>query len=296
MPTDATDPTNATNATDAVGAALHGAGPAPIAVAMIERNLSPGARDRIEAIEHFSELESTNRHLLAGRPPAPGRLRVALAEYQHGGRGRHGRRWIMPPGAGIALSASWHFATPPRELPSLSLAVGAAARRAIQDAVGLAIGLKWPNDLVLDGGKLGGILIEIDPLGSGACHVVAGIGINVGLPSELLAGLSDLPGGARDLVGALPNVAIDRAEIAAALIERFVELFVAYAATGFAPWREEWLAAHVLADRRVELRSADGRDFGVVRGIDGDGALIVEDDAGVRRRVVSGEVTVRERA
>lgn len=267
----------------------------PIDVASVERCLPPGLRRRIASIEHFATLESTNRHLLDSAPPATGQLRAAIAEFQHGGRGRHGRRWVMPAGAGIALSVSWRFAAPPHQFTALSLAIGAAARRAIRDAVGIEVGLKWPNDLVLDDGKLGGILVEIDPLDSGACHVVAGIGINVCLPPELLSGLSDLPGGARDLAGALAHVAIDRAELVAALIDRLIEVFADYALTGFSPWRDEWLAAHVLADRRVELRRGSNIDFGVVRGIDDDGALIVEDEQGNRERFVSGEITVRER-
>ena len=268
----------------------------PIDVARLERSLSPAARSVVESIEHFSVLESTNRHLLAGPLPATGRARVAMAEFQEGGRGRHGRRWLMPSGTGIALSASWRFDAPPQELSALSLAIGAAARQAIRDATGLSVGLKWPNDLIVDGGKLGGILVEIDPLESGACHVVAGIGINVAVPPELLGELSDMPGGARDLASVLPNVAIDRSELAAALVERLLGLFVDFVDTGFSSWREEWLDAHVLADRTVELRAHGRIDTGIVRGIDADGALIVEDDAGRSRRVVSGEVSVRERA
>jgi BirA family biotin operon repressor/biotin-[acetyl-CoA-carboxylase] ligase len=267
-----------------------------IDVAAMTAVLSPGAHRQLEAIEHFSTIESTNRYLLDSAPPAAGRMRVALAEHQQAGRGRRGRHWIMPAGAGIALSASWQFATAPRELTGLSLAVGAAARRAIRDAIGIDVGLKWPNDLMIEGGKAGGILVELGHQATGACHIVAGIGINVSVPPELLAGLSDFRHPARDLAGALNGATIDRSRLAAAIIERFVELFAGFADEGFTPYREEWLAAHVLVDRRVELRSALGIAVGTVCGIDADGALIVENDAGQRQRVVSGEVSVRERA
>jgi len=267
-----------------------------IDVATVTALLSAAARERLNGIEHFAAIESTNRHLLASEMPAAGRLRVALAEYQSAGRGRQGRRWLMPPGSGIALSAAWQFAAAPRALSTLSLAVGAAARRAIEDSTAISVGLKWPNDLILDGGKAGGILVEVEGQDSGACRVVAGIGINVSVPAEILANLSDMHGGARDLAGAHRGSAIDRARLAAALIERLVELFAGFADSGFAPYRGEWLAAHVLADAHVEIRSARGVAVGTVRGIDVDGALIVEDDAGARQRFLSGDVSVRESA
>jgi BirA family biotin operon repressor/biotin-[acetyl-CoA-carboxylase] ligase len=263
-------------------------------VAAVTASLSAAARERLEGVEHFATIDSTNRHLLASAPPTPGRLRVALAEHQSAGRGRRGRRWLMPPGSGIALSAAWTFAVAPRELAALSLAAGAAARRAIRDATGIDAGLKWPNDLMLDSGKAGGILVEIAGHASGECHVVVGIGINVSVPAGTLASLSDMPAGARDLAGAARGATIDRALLATALIERLVELFAGFAGSGFAPYRGEWLAAHVLADRRVELQSAQGIRAGIVRGIDSDGALIVEDAAGARQRVLSSDVSVRE--
>jgi BirA family biotin operon repressor/biotin-[acetyl-CoA-carboxylase] ligase len=267
-----------------------------IDLAAVKVALKPAARRQIESLEHFATLDSTNRYLLESEPPAAGQMRVALAEYQQAGRGRRGRRWIMPPGAGIALSVSWQFAEAPRDFSALSLAAGAAASRAIRDTVGLAVGLKWPNDLMLDGGKLGGILVELDRHATGAWHVVAGIGINVRLPAELRGGLNDFRHGACDLAGALDGAGIDRARLAVALIERLVELFASFAGTGFAPYRGEWLAAHVLADRRIEIERSGTVDVGIVRGIDAEGALIVEDDTGTRRRVVSGDVTVRESA
>jgi BirA family biotin operon repressor/biotin-[acetyl-CoA-carboxylase] ligase len=199
----------------------------------------------------------------------------------------------MPAGAGVALSASWRFAAMPADFSALSLAVGAAARRAIRDAAALEVGLKWPNDLIVDGGKLGGILVELDRLADGACHVVAGIGVNVRLPPAVLATVSDAPGGARDLAGAVPGRCIDRADVARALIERLAALFAGYAATGFAPYRAEWLAAHVLDGAAIALTSSAGTAYGTVRGIGPDGALLVENESGETQRVVSGDVTVR---
>lgn len=266
-----------------------------IDVAAIEAALSASARSRIESIEHARVVESTNRRLLDAEPPAGGKARVAIAEFQTAGRGRRGRSWTMPAGAGIALSVSWRFEPEPAHLAALSLGVGAAARRAILEVTGLAAGLKWPNDLVVDGGKLGGILVELAKLSGGGCHVVAGIGLNVSVPPAVLAAVNDSPGGARDLAGAAPGWRIDRGAMTHGLIERLIELFAGFAATGFEPYRAEWLAAHVLDGQPVDLQTASGTACGRVCGIGDDGALIVEDESGERRRVISGEVTVRTR-
>jgi BirA family transcriptional regulator, biotin operon repressor / biotin---[acetyl-CoA-carboxylase] ligase len=268
---------------------------AAIEVASIESALAETTRACIESIEHSLVLESTNRVLLDGRPPASGKARVMIAEFQTAGRGRRGRSWTMPAGAGVALSVSWRFAQAPDSLAALSLAVGAAARRAIADVTGLRAGLKWPNDLIVDGGKLGGILIELSRLADGSCHVVAGIGINVRLPPEVLASVSDSPVGARDLAGSAPGWPIDRNAVARALIERAVELFAGYATAGFEPYRAEWLAAHVLDGKPVELTNGAGTTHGTVRGIGPDGALIVESESGERTRFISGDITVRAR-
>lgn len=259
----------------------------------IESALSTRYRQRLESLTRSVELESTNRHLLSLDPPDSGLTRVAIAEYQSAGRGRRGRRWSMPPGSGIALSAAYTFDRAPADIAALSLAVGVAARRAVFAATGLRIGLKWPNDLIVDGGKIGGILVELATLPSGACHVVAGIGINVRVPPAYLSTVSDFGHGARDLTTQAPQWAVDRPALAARLIELFIELFAGYAATGFEPYRAEWLAAHILDGKAVEIQAADRTDYATVRGIGSDGALIVENQNGERRRIVSGDVTIR---
>lgn len=259
----------------------------------IESAIAAGALAQIESIEHRLELESTNRYLLEQPPPATGNARVAIAEYQSAGRGRRGRSWSMPPGSGIALSVSWQFAKVPTHLSALSLAVGAAARRAILAVTGLQVGLKWPNDLIVDGGKVGGILVELSQLPDRACHVVAGIGINVKVPQAYLAAVSDFDGGARDIASQAKEWSIDRAKLAAALIERIVTLFAGFAASGFEPYRAEWLEAHVLEAKPIRLLSGSETTFGTVRGIGADGSLIVENENGERQSVITGDVTIR---
>ena len=256
--------------------------------------INDSARQHVERIHCLFEHESTNRFLLEAGAPPRGLTRVAIAEYQHAGRGRRGRRWIMPPGSGIALSAAWQFAQDPKVLSAFSLATGAVARRAIHDVTGIEVGLKWPNDLYLDGGKLGGILVELDPLPGDTCHVIAGIGINVDLPEAQRAVVGEQAAGVKDLAGAA--AVPDRAELAGALIARLVELFTGFEATGFDAYRDEWSAAHILDGEEVVVHTPARTEFGIVRGIEADGALIVEDDAGQRLRHTAGDVTVRVNA
>jgi BirA family biotin operon repressor/biotin-[acetyl-CoA-carboxylase] ligase len=253
--------------------------------------LDPAVAARLDKLEVFTELGSTNRHLLAAPPPF-GKLDVCIAEYQTAGRGRRGRAWNVPLGGGICLSAGWQFAGMPAELAALPLAVGVAVRRALERVAGLEIALKWPNDLVCDERKLGGILLELAAEAHGGAQVVAGIGLNVALPAELLPTLSDWPRGAIDLATALGRDPPPRAALAGALVNELGALFAAYPQHGFGPYRGEWRAADYLRGRAVRLDGAAGV-AGTAVGVDADGALLVETASGQRCRVVAGDVSVR---
>jgi BirA family biotin operon repressor/biotin-[acetyl-CoA-carboxylase] ligase len=261
--------------------------------ATLRSALAPEVSARLAHLEVFTELPSTNRHLLAAPPPAPGTLRVCIAEYQTAGRGRRGRSWRTPLGAGLCLSVGWQFADAPAELSALTLAVGVVVRRVLARVGGVQIALKWPNDLVWDERKLGGILLELTAEGQGACHVVAGVGINVALPPEWLPSLSDWPRGAVDLATATRGAAPPRAGLAIALIEELAELLAGYAETGFRAYRDDWRAADYLRGRAVRLDEAAGPVTGTALGIEADGALLIETAPGARRRVLAGDVSVR---
>ena len=199
----------------------------------------------------------------------------------------------MPIGAGVCLSVGWQFAGMPTELAALTLAVGVVVRRVLQRVAGLDIALKWPNDLVVDERKLGGILLELVGEAQGGAHVVAGIGLNVALPPELLPSLSDWPRGAIDLKTALGREPPPRTVLAASLVDELAKLFIDYPERGFAPYRSEWRSADFLRGRAVQLDDAAGGLVGTALGIDADGALLVETAAREQRRVVAGDVSVR---
>ena len=248
---------------------------------------------RVARLEVFTELPSTNRHLFDREPPSAGELNICIAEYQTAGRGRRGRSWSTPLGGGLCLSVAWQFVDTPPELTALTLAVGVVVRRVIERTSGVQIALKWPNDLVWDERKLGGILLELKGEAHGGCHVVAGVGLNVALPPRLLATLSDWPRGAVDLASATGGAPPARAALAAALIRDLAELFADYPTNGFSPYRADWRAADYLKGRRITLDDAAGPVIGTALGIEADGALLIETAAGARRRVISGDVSVR---
>lgn len=242
----------------------------------------------IGRLDVLEQVDSTNSFLLAGPKPAPGELRVCLAEHQSGGRGRRGRTWLAPFGRGLCLSVDWLFASPPRDLAALALAAGVAARRALIGLTGIPVQIKWPNDLLVEGRKLGGVLVEVAAESHGPCHAVVGIGINVSAAPDLTGSDGAWAGGVIDLAAAIGEPTPSRNAIAAALITAFADLLQGYLASGFSAYQGELADADFLQGRRV---CADGR-HGTAIGVDADGALLLESRTGVCR-ILAGDVTVR---
>jgi BirA family biotin operon repressor/biotin-[acetyl-CoA-carboxylase] ligase len=252
-------------------------------------------RGRVRRIEVFAELPSTNSYLLAAAQPAPALADACLAELQTAGRGRFGRSWHAPSGAGLCLSVAWRFAVAPRQLSALTLALGVVVRRVVADLTGAAIRLKWPNDLVHEDRKLGGILVEVAAEAPGGSRVVAGLGLNVAFPAESLAAVGDSENRATDLRSIAGNATPPRTELALELIAAFADVLGSYAITGFAPYRDEWRSADSLSGRPIRIQAPSGAWLGTAAGIDDDGALLVMTEDGACRRVASGEVSVRVR-
>jgi BirA family biotin operon repressor/biotin-[acetyl-CoA-carboxylase] ligase len=234
-----------------------------------------------------TQLDSTNRALMdadAGDDP-----QALLAEFQSAGRGRRGREWRSPFAANLYLSLAWTFPAWPPQLPALSLAAGVACVRALR-AIGVVAQLKWPNDLQVQGRKLGGILIEHRGESAGSCRVVVGIGINVAMRQEQGGGI-DQPWTALDRLDRTAPAAVSRNALAAGLIAELVSMLKEYSAAGFESCRRDWEAHDALRDREVMVL-ADPAYSGIARGIDAQGALIVEMASG-RRSVHAGEVSLR---
>ena len=266
----------------------------PLDADRIRDALAPDVRARLRRGETAWSLGSTNSELLARPPPPPGEFDFLLAEYQSAGRGRRARSWIAPPGGAICLSMSWSYAALPPDAGALSLAMGVAALRALATLGPLAIGLKWPNDLLAGGRKLGGMLLELRSEGGGPALVVFGIGINVALGAALAARVAATGTEATDLAS-LGIADCNRNRLAAALIDAGVAAFLAFQRDGFRVFHDEWQQADLLRGQPVSVTGAGEPILGRAAGVDADGALRVE-TAGGLVRCISGEVSVRTRA
>jgi len=249
---------------------------------------------------HFL-IDSTNDHLYAAPPPAPGAARVAFAELQSAGRGRRGRRWIAPFGSGLTFSISWTFAETPADLPALGLALGVAIAKVLSGLGAQRLSLKWPNDLLHDGRKLGGLLTQLRQESGGAATVVAGLGLNLALPDAARNAIeavnsSDHPALAvADLAGATPQGVPSRNLIASRLVLGLEDALREFATVGFTGFAQEWAALDALRGAPVRVHQGSERFEGTARGTDRDGALLVE-SAGRVLRVFSGDVSVRSAA
>jgi BirA family biotin operon repressor/biotin-[acetyl-CoA-carboxylase] ligase len=234
---------------------------------------------------------STNADLLQRPAPPPGRFDFLTAEYQSAGRGRRTRRWFAPPGGALCLSIGWCFAALPADIGALSLAIGVCALRALAALGRTDVALKWPNDVVVGAGKLGGILIELRAEAGGPAQIVVGIGLNVALGESVLRLVRASGTHATDLA-ALDRSACERNRLAAGLIAACVGGLEQFERDGLQPFLAEWRAADVLAGKAV-LVDADGTAVpGHARGIDVDGALCVQTRDGLRR-FITGDVSVR---
>jgi len=263
----------------------------PLDGGRIRALLGEGVRERIRRLDTVWTVGSTNTVLLERANPPVGSSEALLAEYQTAGRGRRGRNWVAPPGGSICLSVSWMFGEVPRDLSALGLVVGVCALRALSHLGVDRVRLKWPNDLLVEDRKLGGILIELRAESSGPACVVIGIGLNVALGASLLEKVAAMGLAPVDLAAAgLKERA--RNAVAAGLISSFVRGLLEFERDGLKPFVREWMEADALRGRPVTVTGAETSAKGVARGIDLDGALLVETPQGLMR-FISGDVSVR---
>lgn len=235
-------------------------------------------------------LDSTNAHLmLQAQSGAPHKTLMAT-EWQGKGRGRRGRIWLSGLGGGLMFSLLWRFNRPASELSGLSLVVGLGLAQVLRDLGLQRASVKWPNDILVDGAKLAGVLIELagDMLGPSAA--VIGVGVNV-LGAESLRG--EVGQAVTDLSEHLPERALDRNALLQAVVLRLNDDLERFDSAGFAPFRQEWEAHHAHQNQPVHLLTGLGeRISGEVVGVDDGGALLLATEDGLRR-FHSGEVSLR---
>ena len=265
----------------------------PLAEARIRESLSDSIRQRIRNLEVVWSVGSTNTVLLSRANPPNGSSEVMLAEYQSAGRGRRGRTWVAPPGGSICLSFSWTFKDVPEGLSALGLVIGVCELRALHGLGVTHAKLKWPNDVLVDDRKLGGVLIELRAEQGGPACVVIGIGLNVALGAPVLEQIAAAGNAATDLVSAGLSQP-SRNAVAGRILDACIRGLLDFEREGLRPFIEDWRDADALRGRMIDVRGASGEvAHGLARGVDLHGALLVETlDEGLRK-FVSGEVSVR---
>lgn len=229
-------------------------------------------------------IESTNRALLA----APLHGRVLAAEWQSAGRGRMGRKWHAALGGSLLFSLAWTFPDGPAQLAGLPLVIGVALAHAIKAAGVSEVGLKWPNDLLLPTGKVGGILIEMQGDAMGPAQVVIGVGLNLHLPEEQAP--------QDQAVAALGEYRLElgRNALLGRVLRELEQTLQRFVIEGFAPLRAEWESHHAWRDQAAQVRMPDGRNLhGTILGVADDGSLRLWVD-GQLRLIHTGDVSLRK--
>jgi BirA family biotin operon repressor/biotin-[acetyl-CoA-carboxylase] ligase len=232
-------------------------------------------------------VDSTNaealRRLAGGQVPPF----IVLAERQTSGRGRRGRNWVSPFGENLYYSLALQVDGGMRQLEGLSLVVGLALLRALRAAGVVSAGLKWPNDVLVDGRKVAGILLELSGDPADVCHVVIGIGVNVNMLVD--KGAIDQPWTSmRAELGGLVN----RNEFVCELSRQLSLYLDLHKARGFAALRDEWQENHLWQGRSVILAMGANPIEGVVLGVDQAGAIRLR-VAGVEQNFSGGELSLR---
>jgi BirA family biotin operon repressor/biotin-[acetyl-CoA-carboxylase] ligase len=265
----------------------------PLTTDGVLAQLAPATRARLRQGQCMAEIDSTNSALLRRSAPPPAQFDFLSAEFQSAGRGRRGRNWLAAPGGAVCMSWSWCFEGLATQLGALSLATGVAVLRALRSLGIEGALLKWPNDLVTERGKLGGILIEMRSEAAGPVHVVVGLGLNVAVGRRARGQISELGNAATDLAELVGRRGPPpREALAAVLLDHCVATLVEFAQSGLAPFLAEYRSADALSGRAVQVQGGSGPTDGIAHGIDDDGALKVE-HAGRIHRIIAGEVSVR---
>lgn len=242
-------------------------------------------------VELLDECQSTNGALMERARRGGHDALVLACEHQTAGRGRRGRRWESGIGTDLTFSVLWRFSRGAGALSGLSLAVGVALVRALARLGYPGVRLKWPNDLMLRGAKLGGILIEATGDHHGPSTVVVGIGLNVRWSAARAAAVDQPATG----LAQTPVAVASRTTLLGGLLVELHSSLEAFARAGFEPFRAEWLRHHAWQGRQVTLRTAEGAVAdGEAVGVGEDGALLLRSVSGVER-FHSGELRLADR-
>lgn len=235
-------------------------------------------------VHYFPVLNSTNEYLREQiEQQGLEQPQLALAEYQSAGRGRRGRTWQAGFAQSLLMSLAMRMPCSAVQLGGLSLACGVAVAQALESLGVAGLQLKWPNDILLDGAKLGGILIELTGEAEGPCDVIVGIGLNIhAVPNadKLDQAVASMPAQSRN-------------DVLQAVVEQLMGVLESYTEQGFAPWRELWQRRNAHAEQLIRILSEHAPEqHGECAGVDEQGALLLKTAQGIQP-IYAGNVSLR---
>lgn len=239
----------------------------------------------------MGELDSTNARLRAlARTGAPEGT-VVLAEGQTEGRGRRGQPWFSPSGVNLYASVLLRPELAPRDIGVFTFIASLALTDAIRP-LGVHPAIRWPNDILVDGKKVGGALAECGMRGDRLDHVVIGVGVNVNVDPAVLRAALGPAGGFATSLSAVVGREVDRNAFAAAYLNALDAWYETWRTDGAEPLLQAWRDRDILTGRRVEVRGPGGSLEGRVAGVASNGALLVQDPMGRVHPLVGEEVRV----
>ncbi len=257
---------------------------------LIVNALTTNAKKAVNNIDVFFSLDSTNDYLISDTKLNKYNnsiCQICLAEYQHKGKGRRGKQWISPIGGNIYCSLSWNFNKSFHELAGLSLAVSVGIANFLEQHGVSGVELKWPNDILWQGKKLLGVLLEMHGEASGPCTTIIGIGINfkmANLNVDIDQPWCDLS----SILKTLPS----RNTFTANLIDNLISSIQLFERQGLAAFLALWQQYDVIRDKPIIIKKSDSIEQGIARGIDSSGALLVEQNGHIAP-LYSGDVSIR---
>jgi BirA family biotin operon repressor/biotin-[acetyl-CoA-carboxylase] ligase len=231
-------------------------------------------------------IDSTNQYLL-DRIPELQSGDSCVAEYQQAGRGRRGRKWFSPFGANLYLSMFWRLEQGPAAAMGLSLVIGIVMAEVLQSLGADNVRVKWPNDLYLQDRKLAGILVELTGKTGDAAQIVIGAGINMVMRNVQADVVNQAWINLQEA-----GITIDRNDLAVRLIKALCASLRQFEQEGLSPFLSRWEKLDNFIHRPVKLIIGDKEIYGTSRGIDAQGALLLEQD-GIVKPWVGGEISLR---
>lgn len=241
---------------------------------------------KINRLDLLGSIPSTNDYIKS-LPPTAG-LNICLAEHQSAGRGRFGRLWVSPLGANIYLSLRWIIEQDPGQFSGLSLILSLAVVKALTQYGIPNLQLKWPNDILWQGKKLGGVLVEMQAETFGSTQIIMGIGLNINMSTT------------QDYDIHQPWVALnqivpsyhDRNQIVPLLLNQLIADLTLFQQEGFAYFQPQWEQYDSLAGKQIRLKIGNKSVAGKAQGINNDGYLLLEDEEHVVAAYSSGEASI----